>query len=245
MQENLETIILIPARLASTRLPNKPLADIHGLPMIVHVVHRAQESGCGRVIVAAGEMETVDAVTQAGGEAILTPADLPSGTDRIHHVLQAIDPEKKYKIIINVQGDLPTLDPKLISAAVNALGDADMSTLLAEITDESERTNPNVVKAVLSPSMAQKNHGRALYFSRATVPDGPGPHYHHIGLYVYRRDALERFVTLPPSTLELRERLEQLRALEAGFAINAAIVDTVPLGVDTPEDLEKARLVLS
>ena len=245
MQENLETIILIPARLASTRLPNKPLADIHGLPMIVHVVHRAKESGCGRVIVAAGEMETVDAVTQAGGEAILTPADLPSGTDRIHHVLQAIDPEKKYKIIINVQGDLPTLDPKLISAAVNALGDADMSTLLAEITDESERTNPNVVKAVFSPSLAQKNHGRALYFSRATVPDGPGPHYHHIGLYVYRRDALERFVTLPPSTLELRERLEQLRALEAGFAINAAIVDTVPLGVDTPEDLEKARLVLS
>jgi len=245
MQENLEPIILIPARLASTRLPNKPLAEIAGLPMIVHVVNRARESGCGRVVVAAGEQEIVDAVTSAGAEAVLTPADLPSGTDRIHNVLQQIDPEKKYQVIVNVQGDLPTLDPKLIKSAVSALGDADMSTLLSEITDESERHNPNVVKAVLSLGANHNNVGRALYFSRATVPNGDGPHYHHIGLYVYRRDALERFVTLPPSALEVRERLEQLRALEAGFAINAAIVDTVPLGVDTAEDLEKACLVLS
>ena len=244
MTKNSDSIILIPARMASTRLPNKPLADIHGHPMIVHVLRRAMESQAGRVIVAAAEEAIAEAVIAAGGEAHLTPADLPSGTDRIAHVLDKIDPEKQFQRIINVQGDLPLLEPRLITTALETLETADMSTLVAHITKPDEINNPNVVKAALSFDHANADRGRALFFSRAAIPSG-GPHYHHIGLYVYRRAALERFVSLPPSPLEQSERLEQLRALEDGFVIRAAIVDTVPHGVDTPEDLEFARRALA
>lgn len=239
-------IIVIPARMASTRLPGKPLADIAGKPMIVQVWARAMESGLGRVVVAAAEAEVADAIVAAGGEAVLTDPDLPSGSDRIWAALLAVDPEGQHDIIVNVQGDLPTLDPALIRLASDALqsSGADISTLAAEIKIEEERTNPNVVKAVIAlPEGAAA--GRALYFTRATAPTGEGAHYHHIGLYAYRRAALERFVSLPPSPLEQRERLEQLRALEAAMHIEVALVDTVPLGVDTPADLEKARLALT
>jgi len=238
-------IILIPARLASTRLPNKPLADIAGVPMIVHVMRRALEAKIGRVVVAAAEPEIVAAVKKAGGEAVLTDPDLPSGSDRIFQALQAVDPGETHDVVLNVQGDLPTLEPGIIKAALDVLEatPADISTLVAEITDPQERTNPNVVKAVMSLAPGQRM-GRALYFTRATAPANEGPLYHHIGLYGYRREALARFVALPPSPLELREKLEQLRALEAGMRIDAALVDTVPLGVDTPADLEKARAAL-
>jgi 3-deoxy-manno-octulosonate cytidylyltransferase (CMP-KDO synthetase) len=235
-------IILIPARMASMRLPNKPLAPICGLPMIVQVLKRAQEADCGRVVVAAAEAEIAEAVTQAGGEAILTDPDLPSGSDRIHAALQAVDAQGRHDAIINLQGDLPTLEPQLVQDCLAALDGADMSTLVAEITQANERDNPNVVKAVLSPRGPQL--GQALYFTRATAPSGDGPLYHHIGIYGYRRATLDKFVALPPSPLEKREKLEQLRALEAGFTIHAAIVDTVPVGVDTPQDLAHAEAVL-
>lgn len=239
-------IILIPARLASTRLPNKPLADIAGAPMIVQVMRRSEEAGIGRVVIAAAEQEIVDAVEEAGGEAVLTDPDLPSGSDRVFEALNAVDPDGKHDVILNVQGDLPTLDPTIIKAALTVLEttSADISTLVAEITNPEEKTNPNVVKAVLSMADGARA-GRALYFTRATAPANDGPLYHHIGLYGYRREALARFVALPPSPLEVREKLEQLRALEAGMRIDAALVDTVPLGVDTPADLEKARVELT
>ena len=235
-------IILIPARMASTRLPNKPLAPICGEPMIVQVLKRAQEADCGRVVVAAAEPEIANAVRAAGGEAILTDPELPSGSDRIHAALQTIDGDGAHDVIINLQGDLPTLQPNLVRDCLAALDGADMATLVAEITDPEERDNPNVVKAVLSITGGKK--ARALYFTRATAPYGDGPLYHHIGIYAYQRAALDKFVALPPSPLEKREKLEQLRALEAGFTINAAIVDTVPVGVDTPQDLAHAEAVL-
>ena len=235
-------IILIPARMASTRLPNKPLAQICGLPMIVQVLKRAQEADCGRVVVAAAEAEIAEAVIEAGGEAVLTAPDLPSGSDRIHAALQSIDPEGAHDVIVNLQGDLPTLEAHLVRDCLAALNGADMSTLVAEITQADERDNPNVVKAVLSP--LGTHLARALYFTRATAPSGDGPLYHHIGIYGYQRAALDKFVALPPSVLEQREKLEQLRALEAGFTIHAAIVDTVPVGVDTPQDLAHAEAVL-
>lgn len=244
-----EPIIVIPARMASTRLPGKPLADICGVPMIVQVWRRACEAGIGRVVVAAAEREIAEAVRAAGGEAVMTDPDLPSGSDRIWQALGTVDAGGRHDIVLNVQGDLPTLDPALVRRAAEALSvpGTDISTLAAEIKVEEERTNPNVVKAVVAfrrpPS--DRPSGRALYFTRATAPWGAGPHYHHIGLYGYRREALARFVALPPSPLELREKLEQLRALEAGMAIEVALVDTVPLGVDTPADLEKARAALS
>jgi 3-deoxy-manno-octulosonate cytidylyltransferase (CMP-KDO synthetase) len=251
----IEPIILIPARMASTRLPDKPMADIHGEPMITHVWRRAMESGLGRVVVAAGEPEIVDAILAAGGEAILTPHDLPSGTDRIHFALNAVDPDRLHNIVVNVQGDLPTLDPHLIHQAIDVLEDADISTLAVEITDAQELDNPNVVKAVISfdgPSDGisqtpdgNRIGGRALYFSRARVPHGDGPAFHHIGLYVYTRSALDMFVELPPSPLELIEKLEQLRALEAGLSIRVATAKTIPLGVDTQEDLDRARVSLA
>ncbi|MDR3500056.1 MAG: 3-deoxy-manno-octulosonate cytidylyltransferase [Parvibaculum sp.] len=241
-----DPLIVIPARMASTRLPGKPLAEICGAPMIVQVWRRARESGVGRVVVAAAEGEIADAVTAAGGEAVLTDPDLPSGSDRIWQALETIDPAGRHDVIVNVQGDLPTLDPALIRAACDALTNsaADISTLAAEIRIEEERTNPNVVKAVIAFREGQRS-GRALYFTRATAPSGEGPHYHHIGLYAYTRAALARFVALPPSPLEKREKLEQLRALEAGMLVEVALVDTVPLGVDTPADLEKARAALA
>lgn len=239
-------IIIIPARMASSRLPDKPLADIHGEPMIVHVWRRAIESGLGRVVVAAGEPEIVDAVEAAGGEAVLTNPDHPSGTDRINEAVSRLDPDQNHDVVINVQGDLPVLDKAVILGALSALDDpdVDIGAPAAPIRDESERTNPNVTKPVISWRDGGKI-GRALYFTRATAPWGEGPVFHFIGLYAYRRAALEKFVTLPPSPLELREKLEQLRALEAGMRIDVALVETVPLGVDTEEDLELARAALA
>lgn len=238
-------IVLIPARMASTRLPGKPLAEIAGRPMIVAVLERAREAGFPRIAVAAAEPEICEAVIAAGGEAVLTRADHPSGSDRIFEALQALDPDGRHDAVINLQGDLPTLEPEAIRAVAAALetSGADIATLAAPCAEE-DRDNPNVVKAVVSLTEDAVT-GRALYFTRATAPYGAGPLYHHIGIYAYRRAALERFVALPPSPLETREKLEQLRALEAGMTIAVAIVGGVPLGVDTPHDLEKARALLA
>ena len=240
-------IVIIPARMASSRLPDKPLADICGLPMIVQVWKRAIEADVGPVVVACAEQEIVDAMQAAGGTAVLTDPNHPSGSDRIFEALELFDPTAKYDCIINVQGDLPTLDPQNIIDALDVLRegpDVDISTLITEIIRPEEKTNPNVVKAVVGLSKDQHT-GRALYFSRATTPANEGPLYHHIGLYAYRREALSRFVKLQPGVLEQREKLEQLRALENGMRIDARLVDTVPLGVDTPHDLERAREILS
>jgi 3-deoxy-manno-octulosonate cytidylyltransferase (CMP-KDO synthetase) len=221
------------------------MADIGGEPMIVHVWRRAVEADCGPVVVATDAEAVRDAILEAGGEALMTLPGHPSGSDRVFEAVLARDPHRKLGAVVNLQGDLPTLDPALVRACLRALdeGDADIGTIAAEIVREEERTDPNVVKAVGTP-IGDGSMLRALYFSRATAPYGDGPLYHHIGIYAYRRDALERFVSLPPSPLELREKLEQLRALEAGMRINVALVDTVPLGVDTPRDLERARELL-
>ena len=234
-------LILIPARMASTRLPGKPLADIAGRPMIVRVAERAASAGLGRVVVATDTEAVKSAVETAGFEAVMTRADHPSGSDRIFEALQALDPASEVETIINLQGDLPTIEPEAIRQVLAPFEDprCDIATLAVEIRAEADRVNPNIVKLVGSPIAATRLH--ALYFTRATAPWGEGPLYHHVGIYAYRRAALERFVTLPPSTLEMRERLEQLRALEAGMRIDAELVDTVPLGVDAPEDLEQAR----
>jgi len=239
-------LVVIPARMASMRLPGKPLADINGDAMIVHVWRRAVEADIGPVVVACAEPEIARAVEDAGGRAQLTRPDHPSGSDRIFEALTAYDPGGRFDAVVNVQGDLPTIAADAVRAALAPLADGavDIATLAAEITEEGERTDPNVVKAVLS-LQARSRIGRALYFTRATAPSGPGPLFHHIGLYAYRRQALERFVGLPPSPLEIRERLEQLRALEAGMRIDAALVDTVPFGVDTPADLDRARRMLA
>jgi len=238
------TLVLIPARMAATRLPGKPLLDIAGLPMIVHVLRRAQEARIGRVAVATDTAEIAEAVTAHGGEAVMTHADHPSGSDRIFEALGKLDPDGAIDTVINIQGDLPTIPPQDIRAAAALLDDGavDIGTLTAQIMKEEEHTTPSVVKLIGSKLGAQRL--RALYFTRATAPYGEGPRYHHIGLYAYRRSALERFVKLAPSVLELREKLEQLRALEAGMRIDAAIVQSVPLGVDTAEDLETARAML-
>jgi 3-deoxy-manno-octulosonate cytidylyltransferase (CMP-KDO synthetase) len=231
--------------MAASRLPGKPLADIGGEPMIVHVLRRAQEADLGPVVVATDSADIAAVVDKAKGRAVLTRTDHASGSDRIFEALGKADPDRRAKFIVNLQGDLPTLDPKAVVAALEPLADAavDIATLAAEIKVEGERTDPNVVKVVGTPIGPSRL--RALYFTRATAPWGEGPLYHHIGLYAYRRAALERFVSLPPSPLELREKLEQLRALEAGMRIDVAVVDTVPLGVDTPEDLVRARKVLA
>jgi len=240
-----DVIVLIPARLAASRLPGKPLADIAGKPMIAHVVARAQAAAIGEVVVATDSEAVAVAAEKAGGRAVMTGVEHPSGSDRIFEALTHIDPERRIGTVVNVQGDLPTLDPSDLRAALGALADpaVDIATLAAEIREPSERTNPNVVKVVGSP--VEPRRLRALYFTRATAPHGDGPLYHHIGLYAYRRAALERFVKLAPSPLEKREKLEQLRALEAGMRIDVALVDSVPLGVDTLEELEKARAMLS
>ena len=239
-------LVVIPARLGSTRLPDKPLADIHGEPMIVHVWRRAMEAEIGPVLVACGEAPIVEAIARVGGRAVLTRPDHPSGSDRIYEAVARLDPEGDFDAVINVQGDLPTIDPEAIRAALAALADpdVDIATLAATILDPADAENPNIVKAVTAIDPAT-GIGRALYFSRAAVPAGEGPLYHHIGLYAYRRAALDRFVGLPPGRLERRERLEQLRALEAGMHIAVALVDDVPLGVDTAEDLERARQLLA
>jgi 3-deoxy-manno-octulosonate cytidylyltransferase (CMP-KDO synthetase) len=238
-------LVLIPARMGSTRLPNKPLADIAGAPMIVHVWRRAMEAGIGEVAVAADDPRIVAAVEAAGGRAVLTRPDHQSGSDRIFEALGLVDPQRRHDVVVNVQGDLPTIGPAEIRASLAPLADAavDVATLCAVIRRQEERTEPSVVKLVgahLSPTRL-----RALYFTRAAAPWGEGELLHHIGLYAYRRAALERFVALPPSPLETREKLEQLRALEAGMRIDAEIVDAVPLGVDTPHDLERARAILA
>lgn len=237
-------LVLIPARLAATRLPNKPLADIGGVPMIVQVWRRAMEAAIGPVVVACDDVRIQKAVEAEGGRAVLTRADHPSGSDRIHEAASLVDPQGRHDVIVNVQGDLPTIDPQIIRASIVPLADreVDLATLTVEITVEHERTDPNVVKVVGSP--VGPNRLRALYFTRATAPHGDGPLYHHIGLYAYRRFVLDRFVSMPPSVLEKREKLEQLRALEAGMRIDAMIVDDVPLGVDTQADLERARAIL-
>ena len=246
------TIVLIPARLAATRLPNKPLADIHGVPMIVHVWRRAMDAGAGRVVVATDTRQIAEAVIKGGGEAVMTRVDHVSGSDRIFEALRLLDPRGRVDVVVNLQGDLPTLEPRLVSACVAPLGNpaVDIATIAAEIKVEHEKTAPSVVKVIGTPIAIDAKTGgptqlRALYFTRATAPGGEGPLYHHIGIYAYRRAALERFVELPPSPLELREKLEQLRALEAGMRIDVGIVDTVPLGVDTPADLERARQILA
>jgi len=240
-----KTLVLIPARMASTRLPGKPLADICGLPMIVQVAKRAREAAIGRIVVAVDHEDTYAAVANAGFEVVMTRRDHQSGSDRIYEALQVVDPEGRAEIIVNVQGDLPTIDPETIRASLRPLENpaVDIATLTVEIKDEEEKTAPSVVKVV--GSAISDNRLRALYFTRTTAPYGNGPLYHHIGLYAYRRAALAKFVILGPSPLELRESLEQLRALEAGMRIDVEIVDTIPLGVDTPADLEKARRILS
>lgn len=250
-----DLLILIPARMASTRLPGKPLADIAGQPMIVHVLRRAEEAALGPVAVATDSREIAEAVEKAGGRAVMTRADHVSGSDRIFEALNKLDPHGRSRIVVNLQGDLPTLSPDDLRAVLKPLADpaVDIATLAAEITEPGEKTNPNVVKVVGSPVAPIAHEDgrpalmrlRALYFTRATAPSGDGPLFHHIGLYAYRRAALERFVRLPPSPLELREKLEQLRALEAGMRIDVVVVDSVPLGIDTPEELARARAKLS
>jgi 3-deoxy-manno-octulosonate cytidylyltransferase (CMP-KDO synthetase) len=239
------SLVLIPARMASTRLPGKPLAMIGEKPMIVHVVDRARKAGLGEPVVATDDAGVLQAVDAHGGKAVMTRADHPSGSDRIFEALQTLDPNGQVEIIVNVQGDLPTLDPTIIRKAAALMDDpaVDIATLATVIDNDTDKADPNVVKVVGTP--VADRHLRALYFTRATAPHGEGDLLHHIGLYVYRRAALERFVSLPPSTLETREKLEQLRALEAGMRIDVAIVDGVPLGVDTPEHLDEARRQLS
>jgi 3-deoxy-manno-octulosonate cytidylyltransferase (CMP-KDO synthetase) len=240
-----EILILIPARMGASRLPGKPLAEIAGEPMIVHVLRRAQEAGIGRVAVATDSEAIAACVAQAGGQAVMTRADHASGSDRVFEALRGVDPGCRAEIIVNLQGDLPTLAPPDIAAVLLPLADSvvDIATLAAEITDVGERSDPNVVKVVGSP--VGPDRLRALYFTRAQAPGGDGPFYHHIGIYAYRRAALARFVSLPPSPLEQREKLEQLRALEAGMRIDVTVVGSVPLGVDTPADLARAREVLT
>jgi 3-deoxy-manno-octulosonate cytidylyltransferase (CMP-KDO synthetase) len=238
-------LIVIPARLKATRLPDKPLADIGGEPMIVHVWRRAVEADCGAVVVATDSEKVRAAIVEAGGAAMMTRPDHASGSDRVYEAVLAHDPAAKLDLIVNLQGDLPTLEPSLVRACLTALrqGNADIGTIAAAIVRDEERTDPNVVKVIGSP-LPGSSTLRALYFTRATAPYGEGPLYHHIGIYAYTRQALARFVSLPPSPLELREKLEQLRALEAGMRIHVGLVDTVPLGVDTPPDLERARQLL-
>jgi len=238
-------IVVIPARMASTRLPGKPLADINGQPMIVRVWRQAEKAEIGPVLVAAAEQEIAAAILAAGGRCVLTDPNLASGSDRVDAALKSFDPDKRFDAVINLQGDLPELDPGTLRRVAAALHDsgADIATLAAPIMEAADFDNPNVVKPVVAWDKSGKG-GRALYFTRARAPAGEGPLFHHIGIYAFRRAALERFVALPPSPLELREKLEQLRALEAGMHIEVARVDAVPLSVDTPADLERARKIL-
>ncbi len=251
-----QPIVIIPARLASTRLPDKPLADIHGEPMIVHVWRRAVEAAIGPVLVACGEAAIVEAVQAAGGDAVLTRSDHPSGSDRIFEAVQKVDPAGRYDAVINLQGDAPTVDPAAVRAALAPLANAavDIGTIVTLIRSAEERDNPHMVKAAvafpeppvgLAAEAPSAQVARALYFSRLPIPSGAGPHYHHVGIYAFRRAALARFVALPPGRLEQRERLEQLRALEAGMRIDVALVDSWPFGVDTPADLARARAILT
>lgn len=240
-------IVLIPARLAATRLPGKPLADIAGAPMIVHVWRRAVAAGVGPVVVACGDREIAEVVGRAGGRAVLTEPNLPTGSDRIHAALTLLDPGCAHDAVINVQGDMPMLDPAAIRRALGGLADPeiDIATLAAPIEDNDALADDSVNKVVAGFADPARP-ARALYFSKAAVPWGAGPHYEHVGLYAYRRAALERFVMLPRGVLEQRERLEQLRALEAGMRISVSLIQKAQLGiqVDTPADLAHARQAL-
>jgi 3-deoxy-manno-octulosonate cytidylyltransferase (CMP-KDO synthetase) len=238
-------IVIIPARLASTRLPRKPLADIGGRPMIARVAERALAAGIGPVAVAVDSAEIAQALEGSGARAVVTRGDHQSGSDRVFEALETLDPEGRHDVVVNVQGDFPTVAPAAIAAALAPLRDAKVAiaTLAGEIVLAEERTNPNVVKVIGSPVEAGRL--RALYFTRATAPWGEGPLYHHCGIYAYRRAALQRFIALPPSVLERRERLEQLRALEAGMRIDVTLIDEVPFGVDTPAELARARALFA
>jgi len=240
-----DVVVLLPARMGSSRLPGKPLADIAGRPMILRVLDLASQAAVGPVVVATDAPEIIAVVESAGGRAVMTRSDHVSGSDRVHEALGLIDPDGRARIVISCPGDHPVFDPDDIQAAIEPLADrqVDISTLAAEIREAGERTDPNVVKAV--GTVVAPRRLRALYFTRATAPWGEGPLYHHIGLYAYRRGALERFVALPPSPLERRESLEQLRALEAGMRIDVALVDSVPLGVNTPDDLMRVRTLVA
>ncbi len=232
-------VVVIPARMASTRLPGKPLADIHGRPMIAWMVELGQRANAGPVLVAAAEEEVAEAVLKAGGNVTLTDPNLPSGSDRVHAALEAFDPSGRYDVAVNLQGDMPTMRAEDVAKAVAALrDDADIATLVSPSNDPTERDNPNVVKAIRAAD------GRCLAFTRAAAPWGDGPIERHVGIYVYRRNALARFVAAPPSPLEQREKLEQLRALEMGMVIRADAISDFPKGVDSPPDLEAARAVL-
>ena len=248
--KNINPLIIIPGRLNSGRLPQKVLADIEGQPMIRRVYERALTSHIGPVIIACDGHEIAWEIEKVGGEAILTDPELPSGSDRAYAALMHYDPHETHDAIICVQGDSPTIDPHVIVKAVQALDENphfDIVTLAALITDSQDFNNTHVVKIALSDDNRRLDMSkdldvrRALYFSRSDIPYGDAPKYHHIGLYAYRRKVLQQYIQLPPSPLELSEKLEQLRALEAGMTIGVVIVDTVPLGVDTAHDLEKAR----
>lgn len=234
-------LVIIPARMAATRLPHKPLADICGKPMIVRVLEQAQNADIGPVVIACDDPEIASVVKTYGGEAILTRADHESGSDRIHEAANLVDPTSEHDIILNLQGDVPLIEPAALRAAFNPLSDddVDIGTIMTEIRDERFHDDPSFVKVVATKTNTGSN--RALYFTRATAPSGPGPLFQHIGVYAYRRSALERFVSLPPSPLEIREKLEQLRALEAGMRIDVSVIDSAPMDVNTPEDLERAR----
>ncbi|WP_460084633.1 3-deoxy-manno-octulosonate cytidylyltransferase [Roseibium sp. LAB1] len=234
-------LVIIPARLAATRLPRKPLADICGKPMIVRVLEQARNADIGPVAVACDDKDIFEAVQDHGGEAVMTRVDHASGSDRIHEAARLIDPDGKHDVILNVQGDVPLIAPEAIRAAFAPLSiaEVDLGTIMTEFTNTAFRDDPNFVKAVTTPN--GHGHHRALYFTRAVAPHGDGPYYHHIGIYAYRRAALAKFVELPPSPLEQREKLEQLRALEAGMRIDASVIDSAPMDVNTPEDLERAR----
>ncbi|MBO6507343.1 MAG: 3-deoxy-manno-octulosonate cytidylyltransferase [Roseibium sp.] len=234
-------LVIIPARLAATRLPRKPLADIGGKPMIVRVLDQARNADIGPVTVACDNQYVADAVRDHGGNAVMTDPDHASGSDRIQEAAERVDPDGKFDYILNVQGDVPLIEPEAIRAAFAPLSIAEVSigTIMTELRDLEFRDNPNFVKAVTTPN--GQGHHRALYFTRATAPHGDGPLFHHIGIYAYRREALAKFVQMPPSPLEMREKLEQLRALEAGMRIDVSIIDSAPMDVNTPEDLERAR----
>jgi 3-deoxy-manno-octulosonate cytidylyltransferase (CMP-KDO synthetase) len=236
----MNSVIVIPARMASTRLPGKPLADIAGRPMIAWMVALARAANAGPVLVAAAETEVAEAARRAGARGVMTDPDLPSGSDRVHAALDAFDPQRRFDVAVNLQGDMPTMHGEDVAKAVAALRhDADIATLVSPSNDPSDRDNPNVVKAI------RAGDGRCLYFTRAPAPWGEGPVERHVGIYVYRRDALARFVAAPPSALELREKLEQMRALEMGMIIRADRIADFPKGVDSPEDLEAARRLLT
>lgn len=239
-------VVVIPSRLAATRLPRKPLAELAGAPMIVHVWRRAEEADIGPVVVACAEEEIAAAIRAVGGMAVLTDPDLPSGSDRIHAAVQRFDPERRHDVVVNLQGDMPTIDPATLRACLAPLAEpaVDVATVAAVIERAEERSDPNVVKAVVELAPGARR-GRALYFTRASAPSGDGPLLHHIGIYAFRRDALSAFVALPPAALERRERLEQLRALAHGLRIDVALVDTIPVGVNTPAELEEARQILA